>query len=113
MLQPRRWSSRACLVEELLVRQRQDGAVIVRLEVDGDQQFALGRALPGPREDQLAVGHDLAIDAADAVMLVRWASQNCTRKRPPTLRSVSATGVLGCSVTPHQRIIFSGCVQAS
>src|SRR5258708_15976779 len=56
------------LIEELLVRQRQDRAVIVGLEVDRDLRFALGRALPGPGEDQLAVGHDLAIDAAHALV---------------------------------------------
>ena len=68
-VQPRAMVVARLLVEELLVRQRQDGAVIVGLEVDRDLRFALGRALPGPREDQLAVGHDLAIDAAHAVML--------------------------------------------
>ena len=43
--------------------------VAVGLEVDRDLRFAVGRALPGPREDQPAIGHDLAIDAAHAVVL--------------------------------------------
>src|SRR4051794_24465712 len=57
------------LVEELLMGQRQYGAVVVRLEVDSDLRLTLRRALPGPREDQPAVGHELAIDAAHALVL--------------------------------------------
>src|SRR5581483_8140643 len=53
-------------VEEALVRQRQDTAGAVGLDVDGDERLALRRALPGPSEHQLPVRHDLAIHAADA-----------------------------------------------
>src|SRR5690242_16087843 len=51
------------LVEEQLVQQRQDGAVAVRLECDGDLRLALRRGLPVPGEDEPFVRHDLAIDA--------------------------------------------------
>src|ERR1044072_200540 len=50
--------------------QRQHGAVGDRVELDRDQRFTLRRALPRPREGELAVGHDLAIEPAHAVMLV-------------------------------------------
>src|SRR5689334_22287975 len=57
------------LIGELLMEKRQHGAVAGRLEPDGHLRFAFRRALESPAEDQLAVGHDLAIDAADAVVL--------------------------------------------
>ena len=56
------------LVEELLVRQRQDRAVAVGLEVDRDLRFALRRAAPRPAEDQPAARHDLVVDAAHVVL---------------------------------------------
>src|SRR5476649_254009 len=57
------------LVEELLVRERQDRAVGVGLDVDGDLRLTLGRRAPRPAEDQLAVGHDLFVGAAHVVLL--------------------------------------------
>ena len=39
------------------------------LHLHRDQRFPLRRALPRPGEDELLVGNDLAIDAADAVLL--------------------------------------------
>src|SRR5579871_1268902 len=56
------------VVEELLVGERQERAVAVGLEIDGDQRLALRRALPGPGEHQFPVRHELPIDAADVVI---------------------------------------------
>ena len=57
------------LVEELLVRQRQQRSTAVGLQQHRDQRFTLRRALPRPGEDDFFVRHHFAIDAAD-VMLV-------------------------------------------
>src|SRR4051812_29286610 len=57
------------LIEELLVDERQQRAVAVRLDQDGDQRLALRHGPPGPGELQLLVRDDLAIDAADVVIL--------------------------------------------
>src|SRR5262252_9967778 len=56
------------LVEELLMRERQERAVAVRLDLDRDQRFALGCAFPGPGEDQLLVRHEFAVNTADIVL---------------------------------------------
>ena len=56
------------LVEELLVRQGEEGAAAIRLEIDRDLRFPLRRRPPCPTEHQLPVGHDLAIDAAHVVL---------------------------------------------
>src|SRR5262245_4173466 len=58
------------LVEELLVDQRQQRAVAVRLEQHGDHRFPFRRAAPCPGEDELLVWNDLAIDAANVVLVV-------------------------------------------
>src|SRR5580692_6114825 len=57
------------VVEELLVGERQQCAVAVRLEQYRHQRFTFGHRFPGPGEDQLLVRHDLAIDTADIVLL--------------------------------------------
>src|SRR3954464_8835801 len=57
------------LVEELLVNERQRGAVAVGPQRHGDKRFAFrGRAL-GPGEDEPLVRHALAVDAADVMLL--------------------------------------------
>ena len=56
------------LIEELLVRQRQDRAVAVGLEVDRDQRAALRCRAPCPAEHQPATRHDFLVDAAHIVL---------------------------------------------
>src|SRR3982074_822773 len=56
-------------VEELLVGQRQQGAVAVGLELDRHQRFSFRRGPPGPGEDKPAVRHDLAERPAHIVLL--------------------------------------------
>src|SRR5262249_14480304 len=60
------------LVEELLVSEREQRAVAVRLDFDGHQRFPLWRRFPRPGEDEFVVGHEFAIDAADVVLLAVW-----------------------------------------
>src|SRR4029453_6032802 len=57
------------LVEELLVGEREQGPVAVRLELDRYQRFALGRGSPGPGEHELPVRHHLAKRSAHVVLL--------------------------------------------
>src|SRR5262245_28711402 len=49
--------------------ERQEGALAVPGQRDGDERLALGRGMPGPGEDQAAVGYHLAVDATDLVIL--------------------------------------------
>src|SRR5579863_9911984 len=55
------------VVEELLVRHRQQRAVAVGLEQHGDERLALGRRFPGPGENQFLVGDHLAVSTADVM----------------------------------------------
>src|SRR5207249_9912077 len=65
------------LIEELLVQEHELGAARRRAEADGDERLALRRAVgPGPGEHQLAVGHDLAIDACTLVRLAVGAAEH-------------------------------------
>src|SRR5215472_17820582 len=57
------------LVEQLLMVERQKRSLAIRLQGDRHQRFALGRRVPGPAEDEAAVGHHLAVDTADLVIL--------------------------------------------
>src|SRR2546423_689812 len=57
------------LVEELLVPEHEFGTGTLRPKIDRHQRDALGRTLPGPGEDQPAVGHHLAVHAAHVVDL--------------------------------------------
>src|SRR5262249_40070905 len=64
-------------VGELLMDQREDGAVAVALERDGDERLPLGLRAPLPGEHELLIGHDLAVDAAHVVLLsVRGAHEH-------------------------------------
>src|SRR5262245_37791694 len=56
-------------VEELLVGQREQGAVAVARELDRHHRLALGRRPPGPGEYELAVRHHLAEGSAHVVLL--------------------------------------------
>src|SRR5271167_3380994 len=56
------------LVEQLLMAEREKGAVAIRLQGDRHLRFALGRRVPGPAEDEAAIGHHFAVDAADLVI---------------------------------------------
>src|SRR3954451_25322355 len=55
------------LVEELLVRQRQQRAIAIGLEQHRDQRFALRRAVPSTGEYEFLVRPHLAVDAANLV----------------------------------------------
>src|SRR5581483_5766858 len=60
----------ACgLVEELLVHEGHQRAVALSLESDCHQRFTFRRCFPCPREYELLVLDDFAIDAADIVLL--------------------------------------------
>src|ERR1022692_538954 len=56
-------------VGELLMRHDELRPVARGLEFDGDQRLAIRRAFPGPGVDELFVGHDFPIRAADFVQL--------------------------------------------
>src|ERR1700681_3005491 len=56
-------------IGELLMGQHELGPVARRFEFDRDQGLAVRRALPRPSVDELLVGHDFPIHAADAVTL--------------------------------------------
>src|SRR5437667_9789932 len=56
-------------IGELLMRQYQLGRVARGLEFDRDQRFAFRRAFPRPGVDELLVGHDFAVRAANAMNL--------------------------------------------
>src|SRR5882757_580023 len=57
------------LVEELLMGEREQCAFAVGLERDRHQRFPFRRALPCPGEHQLLVRDDVAVLAADAMLL--------------------------------------------
>src|ERR1700739_300403 len=56
------------LVEQMLMMQREQRAVAVRLQGDRHLRFALGRRMPGPAEDEAAGGPHLAINGAGPVI---------------------------------------------
>src|ERR1700738_5176531 len=58
------------LIEQLLVGQREQRAVTVRLQRDRDQRFAFRGRMPGPAEHQFLVRNHLAVDTANFVVLV-------------------------------------------
>src|SRR5258706_3407335 len=58
------------LIEQLLMVEREQRALAVRLQRDRHQRFAFRRRMPGPAEHQPLVRHHLAIDSADLVILV-------------------------------------------
>src|SRR5215467_14045462 len=57
------------LVEELLVNQGEDRSGAVKLDQNGHKRLALWHGAPCPGEHELLVGHHLAVDAADVVLL--------------------------------------------
>src|SRR5215471_7348474 len=57
------------LVEELLVNQGEDRSRAVRLDQNGHERLALWNGAPCPGEHELLVGHHLAVDAADVMLL--------------------------------------------
>src|SRR5258708_12726589 len=58
------------LIEQLLMVEREQRALAVRLQRDRHQGFTFRRRMPGPAEHQPPVRYHLAIDAADFVILV-------------------------------------------
>src|SRR5258708_39574815 len=58
------------LIEQLLVRKREQRAVAIGLQRHRHQRFAFRRRVPRPAEHQPLVRYHLAIDAADFVVLV-------------------------------------------
>ncbi len=56
-------------IEELFVHQREFGAAVHRAQFQRHQRFALGRALPCPGVEQLAVDHDFPVGAAHIMHL--------------------------------------------
>src|ERR1700728_124674 len=77
------------LVEELLVGQREQRAVAVRLDQDRHQRLALGGRLPGPGEDEFLIGDDFATDAADVVLFAAW------RAHQPAIAAADADVTFG------------------
>ena len=57
------------IVEELFMRECQQGAVTVRFQQHRHPRFTLWRGFPGPGENQLLAGDDFAVDAADVMLL--------------------------------------------
>src|SRR5918996_5644406 len=65
------------LVEELLVLEQQFSPILYCLENDGDERFALRRAVgPGPSEDKLAVRHDFLVDPGAFVSFAVGAAEH-------------------------------------
>src|SRR5262245_26293494 len=60
----------ACgLVKELLVDESEERACALGFDEDGHKRLALGHGTPRPGEHEFLVGHDLAVDAADVMLL--------------------------------------------
>src|SRR5579871_813491 len=74
------------LIEQLLMLQREQRALAIRLQRDRHLRFTLGRRMPGPAEDEAPVRHHLAVDAADLIIFACRGEAEAEASADPHIR---------------------------